>query len=169
MRDPQVFLFDEPLSNLDAKLRIQMRTEIKELHQRLRTTTVFVTNDQIGGMTLADRIFVMRDGRMEQIGMPLGLCHNPANAFVVTFIGAPSMNLLRADLGAGQLRIANQVFDGLAGRGNVHLGVRPEHLILADQGLTMEVKGVEPTGSETMVFLKFEGQDITTVSRTSRV
>ncbi|WP_223422830.1 ABC transporter ATP-binding protein [Tateyamaria pelophila] len=165
VRDPQVFLFDEPLSNLDAKLRIQMRTEIKELHQRLKTTTVFVTHDQIEAMTLADRIVVMQGGRIEQIGTPLDLYDNPVNEFVATFIGAPSMNLLPGQLTAGRVRVGDQEFDGPAGEGPVSLGVRPEHLLLAEQGLAMEVKVVEPTGSETMVFLRFEGQDVTAVFR----
>ncbi|WP_299700050.1 ABC transporter ATP-binding protein [uncultured Tateyamaria sp.] len=165
VRDPQVFLFDEPLSNLDAKLRIQMRTEIKELHQRLKTTTIFVTHDQIEAMTLADRIVVMQDGNIEQVGTPLELYDNPANEFVATFIGAPSMNLLNADLSDKQVRIADQAFAGPSGAGKVRLGVRPEHLVLADKGLAMQVKVVEPTGSETMVFLNFEGQDVTAVFR----
>ena len=165
VRDPQVFLFDEPLSNLDAKLRIQMRTEIKELHQRLKTTTVFVTHDQIEAMTLADRIVVMQDGRIEQIGTPLDLYDNPANEFVATFIGAPSMNLLSGDLKDGTLTVGEQQFKGPSGAANAMLGVRPEHLILSDDGLPMEVKVVEPTGSETMVFLTFEGQDVTAVFR----
>ncbi|WP_300037620.1 sn-glycerol-3-phosphate ABC transporter ATP-binding protein UgpC [uncultured Roseobacter sp.] len=165
VRDPQVFLFDEPLSNLDAKLRIQMRTEIKELHQRLKTTTVFVTHDQIEAMTLADRIVVMQGGRIEQIGSPLELYDNPANEFVATFIGAPSMNLLPGTLNEGRVTVADQVFAGPSGSGQVRLGVRPEHLILAEDGLEMEVKVVEPTGSETMVFLKFGSQDITAVFR----
>ena len=165
VRDPQVFLFDEPLSNLDAKLRIQMRTEIKELHQRLKTTTVFVTHDQIEAMTLADRIVVMQAGRIEQIGTPLDLYDNPANEFVATFIGAPSMNLLAAEMNSNKIKVSDQIFDGPDGNGKVNLGVRPEHLNLADDGLAMEVKVVEPTGSETMVFLKFEGQDVTAVFR----
>src|SRR5216683_8043444 len=94
VRDPQVFLFDEPLSNLDAKLRVQMRTEIKALHQRLRTTSVYVTHDQVEAMTMADRIVVMHDGRVEQIGGPLDLYDNPANLFVAGFIGSPAMNFL---------------------------------------------------------------------------
>jgi multiple sugar transport system ATP-binding protein len=165
VRDPQVFLFDEPLSNLDAKLRIQMRIEIKELHQRLKTTTVFVTHDQIEAMTLADRIVVMHDGRIEQVGTPLDLYDNPMNDFVATFIGAPSMNLLSANLSNGKVKIGEQLFSGPNGTGEVKLGVRPEHLILSEDGLPMEVKVVEPTGSETMVFLRFEGQDVTAVFR----
>ena len=165
VRDPQVFLFDEPLSNLDAKLRIQMRTEIKELHQRLKTTTVFVTHDQIEAMTLADRIVVMQAGKIEQIGTPLELYDNPANEFVATFIGAPSMNLLPATLADGAVRIGDMAFKGPVGHGAVHLGVRPEHLVLSEDGLPMQVKVVEPTGSETMVFLTYEGRDVTAVFR----
>ena len=165
VRDPQVFLFDEPLSNLDAKLRVQMRTEIKELHQRLKTTTVYVTHDQIEAMTLADRIVVMQAGRIEQMGTPLELYDNPANDFVATFIGAPSMNLLSGKLANGKVTIADQTFDGPEGAGAVKLGVRPEHLFLADQGLAMEVKVVEPTGSETMVILRHGTEDVVAVFR----
>ena len=165
VRDPQVFLFDEPLSNLDAKLRIQMRTEIKELHQRLKTTTVFVTHDQIEAMTLADRIVVMNGGRIEQIGTPLELYDNPSNEFVATFIGSPSMNLLAATLENGRIMLGDHGFEGPDGSGEVRLGIRPEHLLLSEDGLPMEVKVVEPTGSETMVFLRHNGQDVTAVFR----
>ncbi|WP_372574581.1 ABC transporter ATP-binding protein [Ruegeria jejuensis] len=165
VRDPQVFLFDEPLSNLDAKLRIQMRTEIKELHQRLKTTTVFVTHDQIEAMTLADRIVVMQDGVIEQIGTPLDLYDNPSNEFVATFIGAPSMNLLSGDLSGDTVRVGGFQFGGPTGAGRVKLGVRPEHLILAEDGLPMQVKVVEPTGAETMVFARFQDQDVTAIFR----
>jgi multiple sugar transport system ATP-binding protein len=168
VRDPQVFLFDEPLSNLDAKLRIQMRTEIKELHQRLKTTTVFVTHDQIEAMTLADRIVVMQAGRIEQIGTPLELYDHPANEFVATFIGALSMNLLSGHLGEGQVRLqGHAVAVGQNGEGAVRLGVRPEHFRLAPagEGLPMTVKVVEPTGSETMVFLSFGDEAVTAVFR----
>ena len=165
VRDPQVFLFDEPLSNLDAKLRIQMRTEIKELHQRLKTTTVFVTHDQIEAMTLADRIVVMQAGRIEQIGTPLELYDNPCNEFVATFIGAPSMNLLAAEITDGKLSVGNLSFDGPSGSQKAKLGIRPEHLILSKDGLPMQVKVVEPTGAETVVFLRYEGQDVTAIFR----
>ena len=104
VRDPQVFLFDEPLSNLDAKLRVQMRTEIKELHQRLKTTTVYVTHDQIEAMTMADKIVVMHDGIVEQMGAPLELYDRPNNLFVAAFIGSPSMNLLKGTITAAGLR-----------------------------------------------------------------
>ena len=165
VRDPEVFLFDEPLSNLDAKLRIQMRTELKELHQRLQTTTVFVTHDQIEAMTLADRIVVMQAGHIEQIGTPLELYDHPENEFVATFIGAPSMNLLEATLDGGEVHLGGQRFPGPDGKGAAKLGIRPEHLSLADEGLAMTVKVVEPTGSETMVFLEFQGQPVTAVFR----
>lgn len=165
VRDPQVFLFDEPLSNLDAKLRIQMRTEIKQLHQRLKTTTVFVTHDQIEAMTLADRIVVMQNGYIEQIGSPLELYDQPVNEFVATFIGAPSMNLLSGVLEDGRVSVGNQTFAGPAGSARVKVGIRPEHLILSDDGIPMTVNVVEPTGSETMVFLNFEDQDVTAIFR----
>src|ERR1035438_2954812 len=111
VRDPQVFLFDEPLSNLDAKLRVQMRTEIKELHQRLKTTTVYVTHDQIEAMTMADKIVVMHDGRVEQIGSPLDLYDKPDNLFVAGFIGSPAMNMIK-----GRIRSNGTVgFEGPAG------------------------------------------------------
>ena len=98
VRDPAVFLFDEPLSNLDAKLRVQMRTEIKELHERLKTTTVYVTHDQIEAMTMADKIVILRDGYIEQIGSPLEVYDHPANLFVAAFIGSPAMNLLKGEI-----------------------------------------------------------------------
>lgn len=165
VRDPQVFLFDEPLSNLDAKLRVQMRTEIKELHQRLKTTTVYVTHDQIEAMTLADRIVVMQNGYIEQIGTPLELYDHPANEFVATFIGAPSMNLLAGNLENGRVTIGPQQFPGPDGTGRVNVGIRPEHLTIADNGLPMTVKVVEPTGSETMVYLSYDEQDVVAVFR----
>lgn len=170
VRDPQVFLFDEPLSNLDAKLRIQMRTEIKELHQRLKTTTVFVTHDQIEAMTLADRIVVMQAGVIEQQGSPLDLYDRPENEFVATFIGAPSMNLLPGTYADGRVDLGGDhkiEMPGMSASGAVKLGVRPEHLKLTTTsfGVPMDVKVVEPTGSETMVFLKYQDQPITAVFR----
>ena len=165
VRDPEVFLFDEQLSNLYAKLRLQMRTEIKELHQRLKTTTVYVTHDQIEAMTLADRIVVMQNGYIEQVGTPLELYDYPANEFVATFIGAPSMNLISGALENGSITVGTQRYPGPDGTGKVKLGVRPEHLLLSDDGLPMTVKVVEPTGSETMVFLSFENQDVVAVFR----
>jgi multiple sugar transport system ATP-binding protein len=171
VRDPQVFLFDEPLSNLDAKLRVQMRTEIKELHQRLKTTTVFVTHDQVEAMTMADKIVVMHDGIVEQVGAPLELYDSPKNLFVATFIGSPGMNLIkgtansdgRVDVGASKLSLAGNhtVTDGQP----VVYGIRPEHLEIADEGLPATVAVVEPTGSETQVFLRLGESEIVAVFR----
>ncbi|PDQ19456.1 sugar ABC transporter ATP-binding protein [Mesorhizobium sanjuanii] len=167
VRNPQVFLFDEPLSNLDAKLRVQMRTEIKELHQRLKTTTIYVTHDQIEAMTMADKIVVMRDGRIEQIGAPLELFDRPANLFVAGFIGSPSMNLLKGVVRKGDKPVVeisgtpfpiatkSTVEDGRS----VVYGVRPEHLEIHPDGVPAKISVVEPTGSETLVFLRFgEGE-----------
>jgi multiple sugar transport system ATP-binding protein len=174
VRDPQVFLFDEPLSNLDAKLRVQMRTEIKELHQRLKTTTIYVTHDQIEAMTMADKIVVMHDGLVEQIGVPLELYDRPDNLFVAGFIGSPAMNMLK-----GHIRANGSIaFEGPAGvkfalgtapsgsdgRPAV-FGVRPEHFALADDGAEAEVQVVEPTGSELQVVAKLGGSDIIAVFR----
>jgi len=174
VRNPKVFLFDEPLSNLDAKLRVQMRTEIKELHQRLKTTTVYVTHDQVEAMTMADRIVVLQDGNVEQIGAPLELYDKPANLFVATFIGSPSMNLIKGRVtridgatfvAAGEtllpLADGHTVSDGQ----EVIYGIRPEHLELSDDGFEGTVGVVEPTGSETMVFVRAGGQDILALFR----
>jgi multiple sugar transport system ATP-binding protein len=178
VRDPQVFLFDEPLSNLDAKLRVQMRTEIKELHQRLRTTTIYVTHDQIEAMTMADKIVVMHDGLVEQIGSPLELYDLPRNLFVAGFIGSPAMNFLKGTIrnnGALSFSGPNGVSLPLAaaptgadGRPAVY-GIRPEHFAIADDGAEAEVQVIEPTGSETQVVAKLggrtSGQDIIAVFR----
>jgi multiple sugar transport system ATP-binding protein len=174
VRDPKVFLFDEPLSNLDAKLRVAMRTEIKELHQRLETTTVYVTHDQIEAMTMADKIVVMHDGRVEQIGAPLDLYDRPDNVFVAGFIGSPAMNFLRGSLrlnGTGEFHGPNGVRLPLAaapsgsdGRPVIY-GVRPEHFALADDGTEAEVHVVEPTGSELQVVAKLGGEEIIAVFR----
>jgi multiple sugar transport system ATP-binding protein len=169
VRDPQVFLFDEPLSNLDAKLRVQMRTEIKELHQRLKTTTVYVTHDQIEAMTMADKIVVMHDGRVEQIGAPLELYDRPQNLFVAGFIGSPAMNFLRGTIrangslgftgpGGTQLPLANAP-TGSDGRDAVY-GVRPEHFAIADDGAETVIQVVEPTGSETQVVARLGDTEI---------
>ncbi len=174
VRDPQVFLFDEPLSNLDAKLRVQMRTEIKELHQRLKTTTVFVTHDQIEAMTMADSIVVMQDGRIEQVGSPLELYDRPANRFVASFIGSPSMNMIEGQVRAnGSLGVeAEGGLLPLAGEHDVRegqpvtYGIRPEHLDLADDGgFAARVSVVEPTGAETLVFLRLGEKEIVAVFR----
>ncbi|MES2666014.1 MAG: sn-glycerol-3-phosphate ABC transporter ATP-binding protein UgpC [Pseudomonadota bacterium] len=174
VRDPKVFLFDEPLSNLDAKLRVQMRAEIKELHQRLKTTTVYVTHDQIEAMTMADKIVVMQGGRIEQVGAPLDLYDRPANIFVASFIGSPSMNLLDGVVvaGDGGLRVETcgavlplppgvSVQPGQA----VVCGIRPEVLQVAAAGVQGTVAVVEPTGSETHVVLRVQGREMTAVFR----
>ena len=170
VRDPQVFLFDEPLSNLDAKLRVQMRTEIKELHQRLKTTTVYVTHDQIEAMTMADKIVVMQGGRIEQVGAPLDLYDRPANVFVAAFIGSPSMNLIEGRVSGGMVEVSGARLPLPAGISadegrEVIYGIRPEHLHQADQGLTGTVSVIEPTGSETHVVLRLAGRDLTAVFR----
>jgi multiple sugar transport system ATP-binding protein len=163
VRDPKVFLFDEPLSNLDAKLRVAMRAEIKALHQRLKTTTVYVTHDQIEAMTMADRIVVMHDGIIEQIGTPLELFDRPNNLFVAQFIGSPSMNVV-----AGTLRRSNGSVQAEAvgarwpvppaASGNdgqaIQYGVRPTDLRLAASGIPAKVVVVEPTGAETEMLVQ---------------
>ncbi|MCC7217079.1 MAG: sn-glycerol-3-phosphate ABC transporter ATP-binding protein UgpC [Burkholderiales bacterium] len=172
VRDPQVFLFDEPLSNLDAKLRVQMRTEIKELHQRLKTTSIYVTHDQIEAMTMADKIVVMRDGVIEQTGDPLTLYDQPANTFVAGFIGSPAMNMV-----PGVVRDGGQVAFGDAavlplpigaraepGR-EVLYGIRPEHCALGAAGLPVDVVVVEPTGADTQLYCRFGGQEVTATIR----
>src|SRR5215471_17261726 len=176
VRDPQVFLFDEPLSNLDAKLRVQMRTEIKELHQRLKTTTIYVTHDQIEAMTMADRIVVMRDGIVEQQGDPLSLYDKPANTFVAGFIGSPAMNMVpgtaqvngaatRVDFGGGVTLPLPQGARAAEGQ-RVLYGIRPEHCLLADSaGLPAEVAVVEPTGADTQLYCRFNGQELASLVR----
>src|SRR5436305_1857049 len=174
VRDPQVFLFDEPLSNLDAKLRVAMRTEIKELHQRLKTTTIYVTHDQIEAMTLADRIVVMHDGLVEQIGAPLELYDRPQNLFVAGFIGSPAMNFLNGKIHAdGRLEFEGAngerlplltAPNGSDGHPAVY-GIRPEHFTIADDGAEAEIVVVEPTGSELQVAAKVGVDEIVAVFR----
>jgi multiple sugar transport system ATP-binding protein len=169
VRKPQVFLFDEPLSNLDAKLRVAMRTEIKALHQRLTTTSVYVTHDQIEAMTMADKIVVMNNGRVEQIGSPLELYDNPANLFVAGFIGSPAMNFLKGRLNGAAVAVGNgislPVKTKLEPGRDVLVGVRPEHLAVAADGVPAEVVVVEPTGADTQIFCKLAGTDVTAVVR----
>jgi multiple sugar transport system ATP-binding protein len=166
VRNPRVFLFDEPLSNLDAKLRVQMRSEIKLNHQRLKTTTVYVTHDQIEAMTMADRIVVMHDGVIEQIGTPLELYDRPANLFVAGFIGSPAMNMIKGKIEGGNFvaddgtRIPLGMVPGNSAGRSVTLGVRPEHFSLDPSGVDAEVLTVEPTGSETHVVARFAGNEI---------
>jgi multiple sugar transport system ATP-binding protein len=171
VRDPQVFLFDEPLSNLDAKLRVQMRTEIRELHQRLKTTTVYVTHDQIEAMTMADQIVVMQGGRIEQVGAPLELYDRPVNTFVAGFIGSPSMNMAPGVVSGGMVTLEDgtrlPLPPGLPvaeGR-EVTYGVRPEHLSVALDGIAGTVAVVEPTGSETHVVLRTAGHEVVAMFR----
>jgi len=169
VRDPKVFLFDEPLSNLDAKLRVAMRAEIKALHQRLKTTTVYVTHDQIEAMTMADRIVVMHDGIVEQIGTPLELFDRPGNLFVAQFIGSPAMNVFKGTvqnntvqaLGA-QWAMPASVTSSTQGQ-QVYFGIRPSDLNLASSGIAAKVVVVEPTGAETELLLQIGEQSLTLV------
>ncbi|HTW51606.1 MAG TPA: sn-glycerol-3-phosphate import ATP-binding protein UgpC [Stellaceae bacterium] len=162
VRDPKVFLFDEPLSNLDAKLRVQMRVEIKRLQQELGTTSLYVTHDQVEAMTLADRLIVMNAGNADQIGPPLDLYERPATAFVAGFIGSPAMNLIEGRLDASGVVVGNCVLPcerpaGEAGRG-VTVGLRPEHLALAGEGsLPLTVELLERLGADTIVHGKLGG------------
>ena len=177
VRDPQVFLFDEPLSNLDAKLRVQMRTEIRELHQRLGSTTVYVTHDQIEAMTMADKIVVMQNGHIEQIGNPLDVYDRPANVFVAGFIGSPSMNMIEttvrvngdgaaADIDGTRLPLPGT--DSLTDGQRVLLGIRPEKLELGTEGIKGQITVIEPTGSETHVVIRSHGRELVSVLRERR-
>jgi multiple sugar transport system ATP-binding protein len=169
VRNPSVFLFDEPLSNLDAKLRVQMRTEIKELHERLKTTTVYVTHDQIEAMTMADKIVIMRDGYIEQQGTPLDVYDHPANLFVAAFIGSPAMNLLKGEVAKGGVRLASGIALPLpkahkaeAGQSVIY-GIRPEHLDLA-KGVKATVNVTEPTGPELHIYADLGGEEICAIT-----
>jgi len=167
VRDPKVFLFDEPLSNLDAKLRVAMRAEIKALHQRLKTTTVYVTHDQVEAMTMADRIAVMNDGRIEQLGAPLELYDRPANLFVAQFIGSPAMNVFDGVFESGFVQALGARWPcsakARAGQ-NVKYGIRPEHLSFGQEGIPAQIEVVEPMGAETELLLKVQGQSFTVMS-----
>ncbi len=181
VRDPKVFLFDEPLSNLDAKLRVQMRTEIKKIHQQVRTTTVYVTHDQVEAMTLADRVVVMNGGRIEQVGDPNHLYHQPATKFVAGFIGSPAMNMIACGLeqAAGGLRLRmdgvtlpvpesrTERYKAYAGKPGLLCGLRPEHLFEQRQHLEPGQHPfeavpvvVEPMGNETLVYFALNGHDV---------
>lgn len=174
VRNPKVFLFDEPLSNLDAKLRVQMRSEIRDLQKRLGVTSIYVTHDQIEAMTMADKIVVMKDGLVEQIGTPLDLYDRPANVFVATFIGSPSMNLMRGSCVAGNIAL----FDDFAmpapefvpPDGDLSVGFRPDHIAVADGAnspgaFPAEVTSYEATGSETMLFVRKDAETLTIVTK----
>ena len=175
VREPAVFLFDEPLSNLDAKLRVQMRVEIKSLHQRIHATSVYVTHDQIEAMTMADRIVVLQEGRVEQIGTPLELYDHPANLFVAGFIGSPAMNFIRSRLRRSDGAFGIEANDGTGlpnGRGHdghdgqeVVYSFRPEHVTLgaAGQGIAAKILVVEPTGAGTHVYCEACGSQICAV------
>ncbi len=182
VRDPKVFLFDEPLSNLDAKLRVQMRTEIKKVHQKVRTTTVYVTHDQVEAMTLADRVVVMNAGRIEQVGTPNDLYHSPATKFVAGFIGSPAMNFIPCQLeeAGGGLRvrldaeIAFPVPEGRTGRyreylgrGGLVFGLRPEHIVEqrphrepGQHPFDVQLDVTEPMGMETLVYFTLLGGEV---------
>ena len=182
VRDPKVFLFDEPLSNLDAKLRVQMRTEIKKVHQKVRTTTVYVTHDQIEAMTLADRVVVMNGGNIEQVGTPNELYHSPKTKFVAGFIGSPAMNLIPCQLEGSGDSLKVKLNDTLSlavpaaraaryrayvGKPNLLFGLRPEHLTetrphLEPDMQTFDVKldVTEPMGMETLVYFTINGADV---------
>jgi multiple sugar transport system ATP-binding protein len=181
VRNPKVFLFDEPLSNLDAKLRVQMRTEIKRVHQKVRTTTVYVTHDQVEAMTLADRVVVMNRGKIEQVGAPNFLYHSPATRFVAGFIGSPAMNFIPCKLeqagDALNIRLTDKIvfavpaervqrYKGAVGK-DLTFGIRPEHLTEAKTNgskniatFDANVEVVEPMGNETMVFITISGAEV---------
>ena len=176
VRNPDVFLFDEPLSNLDAKLRVQMRTEIKELHKKLKTTTVYVTHDQIEAMTMADIVVIMRDGGIEQVGSPLTVYDKPNNLFVAQFIGSPGMNLLEGTVGeSGGRKVVSvngtdfpipETAPVSLGQ-NVIYGIRPEHLIPTHDGTGIDgiVNVVEPTGPEIHIYAKIGSQEVCAIAR----
>jgi multiple sugar transport system ATP-binding protein len=177
VRNPDAFLFDEPLSNLDAKLRGQMRAEIKKLHQKVKTTVVYVTHDQVEAMTLADRIVVMKDGHIEQVGTPMEVFNHPVSTFVATFIGSPPMNLLSGTTVGGAVRLADGtevpvpdrlrafVRDGMA----VQLGIRPDDISPVGHGLSQDGPGAEvqltvdlaePLGMESLIYTHLAGQEV---------
>jgi len=182
VRNPKVFLFDEPLSNLDAKLRVQMRIEIKKVHQKVRTTTVYVTHDQVEAMTLADRVVVMNKGRIEQIGTPNELYHKPATRFVAGFIGSPAMNFIPCRLedvgGTLQIRLTDRIafplpparaarYNALPRTEKLLLGLRPEHLTESHAHLEPGVETfetvldvTEPMGMETLVYFGLDGTPV---------
>ena len=160
VRNPKVFLFDEPLSNLDAKLRVQMRTQIKLLHARLKTTLVYVTHDQVEAMTMADKIVVMNEGLVEQTGAPLELYDKPVNIFVAGFIGSPSMNLLNASINSNSINLGSAgsipITRKTTSENNldITLGIRPSHMDISKngEGLKFQIDVIEPTGADSLVY-----------------
>lgn len=175
VRDPSVFLFDEPLSNLDAQLRVQMRTEIKALHQRLKSTVIYVTHDQIEAMTMADRIVVMSQGKILQVGTPLDLYDRPANKFVAGFLGSPSMSFISGQIIRGDAGNHFRTHEGeeislgnhIAVAGDAEAGIRPENFVITEpgRGLTLTVEVVETTGPETHVYGRIAGEPVRVVFR----
>ena len=177
VRNPDAFLFDEPLSNLDAKLRVQMRTEIKKLHRQVRTTVVYVTHDQVEAMTLAERIVVMRDGHIEQVGTPMEVYAQPANTFVASFIGSPPMNLIEGEIAAGAIAFADgsklpltdeRKSEVVAGQ-RVIVGIRPDDIAPVGHGiheqsrcekLELEVSLAEPLGAESLLYAQLAGKEV---------
>jgi multiple sugar transport system ATP-binding protein len=174
VRNPAVFLFDEPLSNLDAKLRVQMRTEIKDLHERLKTTTVYVTHDQIEAMTMADKIVILRDGLIEQVGTPLDVYDHPANLFVAEFIGSPSMNLLHGVaektcvIGEGGIKLPLPKNHGAKVGQKVVYGIRPEHLAIG-KGIAAKITVTEPTGPEIHVYADVGEKEMCAIIRERQI
>ncbi|HGY9609067.1 sn-glycerol-3-phosphate import ATP-binding protein UgpC [Vibrio harveyi] len=164
VREPKVFLFDEPLSNLDAKLRVQMRLEIKKLQRRLGTTSVYVTHDQVEAMTLADKLVVLNKGNVEQVGTPLEIYDNPASLFVATFIGSPSMNILDGSVSVDGITIGDArlpVSTTNLALGEIKLGLRPEHLQISQDNpwLQVEVELIESLGADLLLYCRTEGCD----------
>lgn len=162
VREPDVFLLDEPLSNLDAQLRVEMRAELRRLHDRVGATMVYVTHDQVEALTMGDRVAVLREGVLQQVGEPDQVYRRPANRFVATFVGSPAMNVFPAELDDGRLRAGPFTFDapeGVAGR-RLEVGIRPEHVALAAEGAPAVVEVVEMAGSETFLHLDAGGRRI---------
>jgi multiple sugar transport system ATP-binding protein len=165
VRNPKVFLFDEPLSNLDAKLRVKMRAEIKALHQRLKATIVYVTHDQVEAMTMADKIVVINGGKVEQIGAPLDLYDRPENLFVATFMGSPAMNILPAKVVESGLQVADLstiILDHILPVGTeIKFGLRPDDIVVGgENAIEAKVLVVEPTGAETLITAQLDTQEI---------
>ncbi len=173
VRDPQVFLFDEPLSNLDAALRVQVRAELRQLHRRLGVTSIYVTHDQVEAMTMADTIVVLRDGRIEQVGAPLALYDRPDNVFVATFIGSPAMNLIAGIYRERTLVTADGSSMPAAPSATVAagvpltIGVRPEHIEIVDgdDGIAARLIALEPTGAETLIMAEMAGVVVTVLTK----
>ena len=174
IRAPQVFLFDEPLSNLDAKLRVKVRAELRQLHRQQGVTSIYVTHDQVEAMTMADRIVVMRDGRIEQTGAPLDLYDRPTNTFVATFIGSPPMNLIDGHMADGRFVLTDDtalpVHAVIAARasGPLTIGLRPDHIefgVRANEGIEATMISFEPTGADTIVSVELAGRPITITTK----